>query len=197
MSLDIGKISALACSLSEHWLRIRPRNEPYVGQMPMGLVQDLDALEKITRGNVLRCSCIAGKQGRPHDVRCGAGQPSDMKNLSVEEAERLYGATSAAADLVRQAHTPKRPVDRSRKPVQKEEKYVGNKRGKPEPQSARMASSKAKKLRITGPTYDLRDKLKGLSGVGWEAVLKTWIVVDPDPKTIAKIEKFGLGLEEL
>lgn len=77
---------------------------------------------------------------------------------------------------------------------------------KPEPRASttekKPASKKpAKKGRgtryvVRGDTYTHKEKLKAL-GAGWEAVLRAWILVDPEPAAVKKVEALGLALEEI
>lgn len=70
-------LETLACRIANDWWRVRRDIEIRELDSRSPLSQRLDALERLTRGNVLRCDCIAGRDSHftVHDMQCGAFKP--------------------------------------------------------------------------------------------------------------------------
>ena len=64
-------LDTLACQISNDWLHERKN---HMGKLPKAFEERLEQLEKLTRGNPKRCTCIAGRDSnnRMHAVICGA-----------------------------------------------------------------------------------------------------------------------------
>lgn len=77
--LKESEIETLACSISEAWKRFRVHEEKKLGSMDPLLVSRLDDLEELTRGNILRCSCLTYRDsgGERHDIRCSGRKPGE------------------------------------------------------------------------------------------------------------------------
>lgn len=67
-------LEILACQIANDWLRVRRDLSLRELDSHSPLSRRLDALEQLTRGNALRCFCIAGRDtgGKAHDMGCGA-----------------------------------------------------------------------------------------------------------------------------